>query len=35
MGELVKFSLKRRFVNTATILLNVMLCLVLGAAFFR
>lgn len=34
MGELVKFSLKRRFVNTATILLNVMLCLVLGAAFF-
>ena len=34
MSELVKFSLKRRFVNTATILLNVMLCLVLGAAFF-
>ncbi len=34
MCELVKFSLKRRFVNTAAILLNVMLCLVLGAALF-
>lgn len=34
MSELVKFSLKRRFINTSTILLNVMLCLVLGAAFF-
>lgn len=34
MSELVKFSLKRRFINTSTILLNIMLCLVLGAAFF-
>lgn len=34
MVELVKFSLKRRFMNTATILLNCMLCLVIGAAFF-
>lgn len=34
MSELVKFSLKRRFINTSTILLNIMLSLVLGAAFF-
>ena len=34
MKELVKFSLKRRFCNSATVLLNVLLCLVVSAVLF-
>lgn len=34
MKELVKFSLKRRFCNSATVLLNILLCLVVSAVLF-
>ena len=34
MKELVKFSLKRRFWNSAAVLLNVLLCLVVCGVLF-
>lgn len=34
MNELIKFSLKRRFMNSATILLNILLAILVCAVFF-
>lgn len=34
MIELINFSIKRRFLNSATIFLNIVLCIIVGGAFF-
>lgn len=34
MKELISFSLKRRFFNSATVLLNILLCVLVSAALF-